>query len=102
MRWRRFCRNPHGCPPRSPSLRAPPQSDAQCRAAAQRDRDGFDRNPPQAALLGQPADGWQDHDCLGESGDTLQDWLFTECGINVVDEPRLRFHLALDELFGCC
>ena len=49
------------------------------------------------------ADRYQDlailHDCLSEFGDALQARVFTEYGIIVVDDAKLRFHLALDEFF---
>jgi aminoglycoside 3'-phosphotransferase-1 len=37
--------------------------------------------------------------CVGHFGPPLQQRLFTSYGIPVIDEPRLRFHLLLDELF---
>ncbi len=49
------------------------------------------------------ADRYQDlavlYDCLAEFGETLQARVFTQYGINEVDELKLRFHLALDEFF---
>ncbi len=49
------------------------------------------------------ADRYQDLailcDCLSEFGDALQARVFTEYGIDVVDDAKLRFHLALDEFF---
>ncbi|MBC7842441.1 MAG: aminoglycoside 3'-phosphotransferase [Gemmatimonadaceae bacterium] len=49
------------------------------------------------------ADRYQDlailSDCLGEFGEALQSRLFTQYGVDAVDETKLRFHLALDEFF---
>jgi aminoglycoside 3'-phosphotransferase-1 len=36
---------------------------------------------------------------LGEFEETLQQRLLTSYGIGVLDEHKLRFHLALDEFF---
>jgi aminoglycoside 3'-phosphotransferase-1 len=49
------------------------------------------------------ADRYQDlavlWNCLGNFGPSQQRQLFSSYGIPAVDEPRLHFHLLLDELF---